>query len=1013
MKGLKKRSLSMFMVLCMVIASIPQVIFATDYDNHWAKNSIAKWSEKGLVVGYEDGTFRPSNAITRGELAAILVRVFDYKDTSNAKKYTDVDNEKWYAGSVAIISAAKLMNDDGDAFRPEEPATREEAAYAIAKAYKVIGTANGKFADQADISDWASGSVEALYSQGFVSGNPDGTFAPQRTLTRADVVAMLDKITSELINLAGTYTDDVDGNLVVNTRDVVLKDMTIKGNLYLTEGIGDGDVILDNITVEGETFVNGGGLNSIKAKNSKFLESMKVSAKNPVRIVVEGDAVKIQAFPGTTVTLTGSFSDVILPPGVNVVIKDATVGKIFVQPGFAEDGKVENAVVTIEEGSTVKEVQADAPVETKGKGKIESLVVNSVGVKTEQKPVKTEVKDKDIKVEIAGKQQTKDTIVNEKPAPSGGGGGGGGSNDEPSKPSKTEHLISGKVTYKGKPVADAQVGIFSEDFDKSTHTDKNGNYSFYVQSNKTYTVNGWLVDQDRFGYYTKIEAKVANADQVVNIELEKKYVANIKVTDKSSNPIVGHLNLREVYDDNIYGSWNVDSDGYATIFLWNEDDLPKNFNIYAEDTLIGKIEGVKRGNDFRTVYTVVLDYEMEDTITGKVQYSDGKPVIGKTVYLDEIVANDRGGYTWYDVTSTVTNDKGEYHFKTPKKGVSYNVRADFQEGKNVFISQRINGLFTKTNPLVVKQAYSINVKVTDAAGIGIGAEVEVMDGRNMNGYGHPTKDDGTLLVYYKYLLPGEQVVTVTVGDKAIVKKLTIVEGSYNYDLDFEFGEIVRKPFNIELLNSSVTVGDATVAPTRVELVTADGKHKRITTSMVNQEGKTTLLIPAEFTDEKAKLFIEFGNDVMMVGVDVSLKDLNTVLKIDLAPKLASRELIGKVSITTDSAIGFTTSPSIEFDLKLGREKRSVSVKSGQVKSETTAFNLNDAQTHKFYTITVNYTVNKKDYHFEKEIYVMNDNIQEYNHSADDKNRFKDIPNEGFVVEVDSDHKLIVKLVVPK
>ena len=57
----------MFVVLCMLVASIPQAIFASDYENHWAKEAIAKWSEQEIVVGYEDGTFRPSKAITRGE----------------------------------------------------------------------------------------------------------------------------------------------------------------------------------------------------------------------------------------------------------------------------------------------------------------------------------------------------------------------------------------------------------------------------------------------------------------------------------------------------------------------------------------------------------------------------------------------------------------------------------------------------------------------------------------------------------------------------------------------------------------------------------------------------------------------------------------------------------------------------------------------------------------------------------------------------------------------------------
>ena len=59
-------------------------------------------------------------------------------------------------------------------------------------------------------------------------------------------------MSGQILNLAGKYTEKADGNVLVNTADVILKDMHIKGDLYLTEGIGQGDATLDNVIVEGK-----------------------------------------------------------------------------------------------------------------------------------------------------------------------------------------------------------------------------------------------------------------------------------------------------------------------------------------------------------------------------------------------------------------------------------------------------------------------------------------------------------------------------------------------------------------------------------------------------------------------------------------------------------------------------------------------------------------------------------------------------------------------------------------
>ena len=121
-----KKALAMVAVSAVAVTTVPATVFAADYDTHWAKEMIEKWSEKEVLKGYEDGTFRPNGTVTRGELAAMIVRVFGLTDTSAAAKYTDVENTKWYAADIQKVSSAGIMNDYADAtFKPEAQATSE------------------------------------------------------------------------------------------------------------------------------------------------------------------------------------------------------------------------------------------------------------------------------------------------------------------------------------------------------------------------------------------------------------------------------------------------------------------------------------------------------------------------------------------------------------------------------------------------------------------------------------------------------------------------------------------------------------------------------------------------------------------------------------------------------------------------------------------------------------------------------------------------------------------------
>lgn len=164
---------------------------------------------KAYISGYEDGTFRPDNPITRAEMATVLARAFA-KDTkpAAAKKYTDVAESHWAKASIDQATGSGLMDGYPDgSFKPEQTITRAEMASIAAKLKASAAAGSGSFSDTA--GHWAAASIEQAKAAGVISGYEDGTFRPEKTLTRAEAVTMLNKLLgrSPLSGAAAKWND--------------------------------------------------------------------------------------------------------------------------------------------------------------------------------------------------------------------------------------------------------------------------------------------------------------------------------------------------------------------------------------------------------------------------------------------------------------------------------------------------------------------------------------------------------------------------------------------------------------------------------------------------------------------------------------------------------------------------------------------------------------------------------------------------------------------------------------
>ncbi len=393
-------------VMCMNVS----VLEAKDYKGHWAQEAISEWVSLGIIQGYEDGTIRPSQPMTRAELAALLSRVFRLNYKNEAVNYKDVKEGAWYHQAVSLVMSADIMNDYEGEFRPNQMATREEAAYAFAHAYHLSGGEAKTFVDSDLISDWAQEEVEALIAGGYLHGRTDGTLAPQDVLTRADFITMLDKLTAKLYQNPGTYTGNVSGNVVINAADVILKDMTISGNLYIAEGVGEGDVTLENVKVDGNIIVEGGGEHSIEIKKSTLKNIYIEKASGAVRIALDQTSKAENVKVNSKVQLEGNIEYLEVATQEEMRLVEATVKNLKIS--------VAGGKVTVDKTSTIDQLAIDTAAKITGNGKINKAFINADNVVIDGLKLAKDA------ITVSGDVKVPPVINTASGQTSGGGGGG-------------------------------------------------------------------------------------------------------------------------------------------------------------------------------------------------------------------------------------------------------------------------------------------------------------------------------------------------------------------------------------------------------------------------------------------------------------------------------------------------------------------------------------------------------------------------------------------------------------
>lgn len=230
-----KRIVSVILAVSTILAN--SVVIAKEYPqkfwdvskDHWAFEYIADLADRGVINGYDDGSFKPSKTVSRAEWAKMMVDAAGVVVNDNRTNFTDMANH-W---ANKYVNAAKnyLTGYKDGSYRPDQAATREDVTVAMVKlkGYDLseVDYSNlSKFKDNDSISNYTKAYVAVALAKDLISGFEDNTFRGQATLTRAEAATLLfrafqkgndDKLT-DVSSLIAENTNNINTEQIENSN---------------------------------------------------------------------------------------------------------------------------------------------------------------------------------------------------------------------------------------------------------------------------------------------------------------------------------------------------------------------------------------------------------------------------------------------------------------------------------------------------------------------------------------------------------------------------------------------------------------------------------------------------------------------------------------------------------------------------------------------------------------------------------------------------------------------------
>lgn len=180
--------------------------YFVDAENHWAESDINEIFRKGWMIGTSDYTFSPNQSLTRAQAAVVLVRALGLTNNGSENVFTDVAENYWAKNEIEIAYQNGIVKGIAEGeFAPDQPLTREQMAVMLSRIFNYKESVDileypNPFSD-IDSAHWAYEEIMILNKLGIFTGYEDGSFRPKKSITRAEMAALMNRISDDIANI--------------------------------------------------------------------------------------------------------------------------------------------------------------------------------------------------------------------------------------------------------------------------------------------------------------------------------------------------------------------------------------------------------------------------------------------------------------------------------------------------------------------------------------------------------------------------------------------------------------------------------------------------------------------------------------------------------------------------------------------------------------------------------------------------------------------------------------------
>lgn len=333
------------------------------------KEAINALADAGILNGYENGTFKPENKVTRGEVAKVITLIRHLEEGTKTP-FKDVKDGYWSTQYINSLYAAKLVNgyEDGT-FKPEGNVTRAEFAKLVVDAYGLTLTNSATPFTDVKAGNWATPYIQTAYANGLIKGVTASKFDPSAPIKRGDLAILLHRADSKFGDVIGNNFPGVELVKATNatTVEVTFKEEVkedVKASDFAIEGLTVSNAALKqgtkNTVVLTTSTQEGGKQYTVKSGAATLGKFIGVSAVIPSKISMQTTGV--QGVVGKEVTVKAEVtvaegqSKAGIPVTFNVDGDNNALNKDIVQEVYTDDKGVATFTYTQYNAATTDEV---------------------------------------------------------------------------------------------------------------------------------------------------------------------------------------------------------------------------------------------------------------------------------------------------------------------------------------------------------------------------------------------------------------------------------------------------------------------------------------------------------------------------------------------------------------------------------------------------------------------------------------------------------------------------------